>query len=451
MNNSSDCPTISNVSFENYRAFKVRQSIELKSITVLFGYNNSGKSAALRLFPLLASSFSPRGKNYTDSHLDYTSPAIRGATFSDISYGGENRLSLGVEWSDGTRLACEIRQDGLMPEYFHSIDLCLPGANRIERKYVQSASQTSPGFQGYEAETDASKVVVGRNFKFQSQESDDADAFRELAAKQEQFSRSVHWLGSVRAHPPRKFEIGAGVEIGVKPNGEGTAQTLWYLAEQNHAAFKQINDWLGKTCGRKIDIGSNASSANENGRRTVKLETVSAELESLHSGAIRVPIIDAGEGIAQALPVVTLCAQAAHGDLGDTPIIVIEQPELHLHPRSTVDLADFIVDCVKINSKVKYFIESHSESLLLALQTALVEGKVTPEDIGCYWVRPHEDVGNSINLISLDEDGFVSENWPEDVFSETLEQAKKLIHERKMKKAKAETSEQARSGDVSAN
>lgn len=431
---------VKRVFFENYRAFKARQTIELKPITLLFGYNNSGKSAALRFLPLLASSFDAvRQPTYTKSHLNYTASCMRGATFNDITFGNENKLGLGIEWDDGTSVECEIRQDGADPEIFSHLQITFPNQEGTlhQRKFVQSISSDRTNEEVYESTDDPHFLVNVDGFSISPQRAADVKSYDFLRQQQRKFSRSVHWLASIRVHPPREFDIGAGIEIGIKHNGEGTAQTLWYLAESGHKAFEQINEWLENTCGRKIDISTATMTAKPNGRRTVKLETVATTEEALRSGAIRIPILDSGEGIAQALPVVTLCAQAAHGDLGEFPIVVIEQPELHLHPKAIIDLANFLIVCIKQNKNVRFVIETHSESLLLAFQTAIVDQNAEPNEVGCYWVHPDaKHGGNALTPIAIDEEGFISENWPEEVFEETLHQARQLIAKREAKVAK---------------
>lgn len=429
---------IKSVSFENYRAFKAKQTMALKPITLLFGYNNSGKSAALRFLPLLASSFdSERRTTYTKNHLNYATPCIRGATFSDITYGTESKLGLGIEWEDGAAIECEIKQSGPDPEVFSYLQTIVPGqgGELCRQKFVQSASADRGNGEAYELVEDPTILVNVDGFVICPQNGiGQLPQYELLRQRQQAFAQSVHWLASVRTHPPREFEIGAGIEIGIKHNGEGTAQTLWHLAETGHASFEQINKWLERTCGRRIDISTSVTTATSNGRRRVKLETVAAQGESPGSGAIRIPILDSGEGIAQALPVVTLCAQAAHGDLGKYPIIVIEQPELHLHPKATIDLANFLISCVQQNKDVRFVIETHSESMLLALQTAVVEQAAKPDEVACYWVHPNTgSPGNVLTSISIDEDGFISEDWPEEVFEETLHQARKLIAKREAK------------------
>ncbi|MGN2432628.1 AAA family ATPase [Pseudomonas syringae] len=126
------------------------------------------------------------------------------------------------------------------------------------------------------------------------------------------------------------------------------SQTIWDLAQRRSRAFDEINKWLVDTCGRRIILDTLSQNVS-NERTLIKLETISVS-DNDTTSAIRVPILsDSGEGIAQALPVVTLCAQAANGDLGEFPIVLLEQPELHLHPKAIVILADFLVRCIKKN------------------------------------------------------------------------------------------------------
>ncbi|MGR5558960.1 AAA family ATPase [Vibrio fortis] len=137
-------------------------------------------------------------------------------------------------------------------------------------------------------------------------------------------------------------------------------------------------------------------------------------------------MLDSGEGIAQALPVVVLCAMAANGELGATPIIAVEQPELHLHPQATVELANFLLICIEKNPNVRFVLETHSESFLKALQIAIVKGSLNSEEFSCYWVS-HELSGSKANNVNFDSEGFITSSWPQGVFRETINQAKELV------------------------
>jgi AAA15 family ATPase/GTPase len=51
---------ISKIKFKNFKLFKDWQTLEIKPITILIGKNNTGKTAVLKLIPLLESSLSGR-------------------------------------------------------------------------------------------------------------------------------------------------------------------------------------------------------------------------------------------------------------------------------------------------------------------------------------------------------------------------------------------------------
>ena len=80
-----------------------------------------------------------------------------------------------------------------------------------------------------------------------------------------------------------------------------------------------------------------------------------------------VSIADVGFGVSQVLPVLVALIVADPGQL-----VYLEQPELHLHPRAQVALAQVLADAAKRG--VRVVVETHSSLLLLAVQTLVAEG-----------------------------------------------------------------------------
>ena len=75
-------------------------------------------------------------------------------------------------------------------------------------------------------------------------------------------------------------------------------------------------------------------------------------------------LVDVGFGISQALPVIVQCFYAAPGSL-----VILEQPEIHLHPSAQSGLADLMIEAVRAREggkdrNVQLLVESHSEHLL---------------------------------------------------------------------------------------
>lgn len=116
----------------------------------------------------------------------------------------------------------------------------------------------------------------------------------------------------------------------------------------------------------------------------------------------------------QVLPVITLGALASLGKLGAAPILALEQPELHLHPRAHEHVARFLVE---VASNATVVVETHSENLLLAVQVAIASGQVAAEDVVVHWVRATEEGPSYVETIRFDRAARPS-LWPQDVFAE---------------------------------
>ena len=124
----------------------------------------------------------------------------------------------------------------------------------------------------------------------------------------------------------------------------------------------------------------------------------------------KVLITDVGFGVSQILPVLALCYYAPAGS-----IILLEQPEIHLHPSVQSGLADVLIDAVK-NRKVQIVVESHSEHLLRRLQRRVADQTVSPEETALYFC---EAVAEGSKLTALDVDLFGNiTNWPRDFFGD---------------------------------
>lgn len=414
---------LNNIGFNNFKAFKDYQNAEIAPISLFFGYNNSGKSSILRAMKLLADSFKAKDTSqYMNSILDYTSKSIRGASHQELSHIKSSGIEFSLGWADGSSLNFKIKQTGLDPEIIEQVTIVLSGTTYYFLPSLKEGA-TSDIFLLEDQHNSEVKLIV-RNLRFHC---DDID-FSSINRSLDNFSNSVFHLNSTRAFPPREFEIGIGIPLQILADGSGTAETIWYLSENNSPSFTDINNWLELISGRVIDTNTQPISI-KNGKRTVRLETSPSESNRLSSDQLKVSVLDSGEGIAQVLPVITLCAQAANGELGNFPIVVLEQPELHLHPDATVALAEFICVCAQKNKNARFIIETHSESFLLSIQKALVCKKLQNIDFSCNWVSKGSSASQILKVI-FDDDGYIVENWPDDVFGEIFQQTRDLIEAR---------------------
>ena len=119
-----------------------------------------------------------------------------------------------------------------------------------------------------------------------------------------------------------------------------------------------------------------------------------------------VSIADVGFGVSQVLPVIVALHTAEPGQL-----VYIEQPELHLHPKAQVALAEVLGAAAKRG--IRLVVETHSALLILALQSLVAEGKLSPDLVKLHWFKRGRGGATTIRSADLDENGAYGD-WPED-------------------------------------
>jgi hypothetical protein len=126
---------------------------------------------------------------------------------------------------------------------------------------------------------------------------------------------------------------------------------------------------------------------------------------------------DVGIGISQVLPVVV----AALDD--DERLVIVEQPELHVHPKIQAELGDLFIETA-VDGGHSYVIETHSEHLILRLLRRIREtnqGKphngiaITDGDVGVYYVSMNDGC-TRLRRIDIDKKGEFIQPWPDDFF-----------------------------------
>ncbi|WP_024300140.1 AAA family ATPase [Methylomicrobium lacus] len=123
-----------------------------------------------------------------------------------------------------------------------------------------------------------------------------------------------------------------------------------------------------------------------------------------------------GTGISQVLPLVVASNYDSLGLIG------IEQPELHLHPRFQVELADLFLTT---RDKHSFLIETHSEHIVLRLLRRIRESNkaktdnniISPDDISVVYLSPSPD-GTIAERLAITMDGDFEHDWPHGFFDE---------------------------------
>ena len=122
-------------------------------------------------------------------------------------------------------------------------------------------------------------------------------------------------------------------------------------------------------------------------------------------------LTDIGFGVSQILPVLVLCFYVSEGST-----VILEQPEIHLHPSAQAGLADVFIDAL-MQRNVQILFESHSEHLLLRLQRRIAEGTLNKDDVGLFFCMTDENGVSSLSGLEIDRYGNIA-NWPMDFFGD---------------------------------
>jgi predicted ATPase len=121
---------------------------------------------------------------------------------------------------------------------------------------------------------------------------------------------------------------------------------------------------------------------------------------------------DVGVGVSQVIPVIVaaLFAQPGH-------IVIVEEPESHLHPRAQGKLAELLARVSK-ERNVQFIVETHSEHLFRRMQTLIAKQEITPHDAAMYFI---ERDGKAARIRPLEPDDFGRvKYWPEGFFGDAL-------------------------------
>ena len=136
-------------------------------------------------------------------------------------------------------------------------------------------------------------------------------------------------------------------------------------------------------------------------------------------GGATVNLADVGFGVSQVLPVIVALLSAPPGSL-----VILEHPEIHLHPSAQGELADLLIE-VASAGEIQILVESHSEHLLARIQRRIAESargdselKLAPEDVRLYFCE-QEQGKSKLTPLEMQPSGVIS-NWPDDFFGDML-------------------------------
>ena len=231
---------------------------------------------------------------------------------------------------------------------------------------------------------------------------------RELAS----FYHKCDYIAPMRAEAGRYYRI-QGLQVqSVDPTGHNLLEFIASLTPKEKSSYDEFVKNILKIT---VDVPS------ESGMKSIRIKGQNGDFS----------IADVGFGYSQILPVITKLWHTSYiinlynsnsyysrlrfREL-DKSIILMEQPELHLHPAMQAKIADAFIKTVDITRKSEtpstLIIETHSQAIINRIGRRIREGKICPEDINVLLFQKDEKLQNTmIKQITFSNEGQLK-NWP---------------------------------------
>jgi predicted ATPase len=420
---------------KNYRAFE-ELDIDLSKINLFFGPNNSGKSSILSIINVLSQ---------TLNSSDHTVPLLlRGAnedlgTYRDLVFNHDvtKEITIGIHSRQNvTYFAKKLKSDyltgiielkfGFRPKrhevILNNINMRLL-ENNMELKIEKPKSPNSKNYyltySRFEDTVQNKKRKIHffdhflPNLSYDLVDSDSLQYIRVFIMNFVRELKSVEFIGPFRVPPYRSYMFSGESPASVGVHGDRAIDImvmdhLKQRGKEKRNIVNKISDWF-KACGisEKINIRTLSEKHFE-----VVLSHLASESED--------NLMDVGYGCSQVLPILV-----AGFNLGADSLLLVQEPEIHLHPKAQAELGTFFYELAQ--KSIQTIIETHSEHLMLRLQAHVADknSSLNPDDVRVYYVYS-ENGSRKIRKMELNEDGFFKDPWPEGFFPERYAEAKKI-------------------------
>ena len=120
--------------------------------------------------------------------------------------------------------------------------------------------------------------------------------------------------------------------------------------------------------------------------------------------------VHTGFGLTQILPIVVAALAEAEGG-----IMLVENPEVHLHPAGQALMGGFLADVARAG--VQVIVETHSDHVLNGIRRAVKSGRLAPEQVAVHFFKPRSEEGAQVHSPALDATGNI-DVWPAGFFDQ---------------------------------
>lgn len=220
--------------------------------------------------------------------------------------------------------------------------------------------------------------------------------------------RNLIYLGPLREFPKRVYVTSGQTPQDVGIRGERAVDVLWFSHRSSGKKMRNVEEesrnWLRKF-GFANDIRLDRL-GKENYFRVIIIDPTTG---------IETNLADIGFGASQTIPIIIESFYASPNS-----VILIEQPEIHLHPKAQSILGDLFISSTNKAHRT-FIVETHSEHILARVRRGIAENKIQKEKVVIYYFKPTPD-GTHVFEVTLNKQGQY-ESFPDGFFEEDITEA----------------------------
>lgn len=411
---------ITQFTMEEVRCFSERQTLEIRPLTFLVGENSTGKTTALACFHVSADYLRRGG-------VDFNSHPYSMGTFKDIvrnSRKKEKAFKLGVTYQFADELV------ELTVEFFQRKGGIEPAVNSVTVKLAdgeivfEAGNSVGTGMPLTDSDKERNQYRIVcepddlefpiRLFKRFSKglfrdsligESDTKNALAKFWEEREDsfglMSEYTSWdswhhlsvlsTSPIRSRPKRTYDPtrefsdpeGSDVPM-LLMRTEATQKPHWEALKEQLVKFGKVSGLF-----QNIEVKNLGGFLGAPFQLKFKVRGPSAN------------IIDVGYGVSQILPILV---QILNLDAySESPFFLLQQPEVHLHPRAQAEFTSLLVQLASTSNR-SFVIETHSDYMIDRARIDIRKGHIRPEDVSLIYFEPKRNTVK-VHNISFDEMG----------------------------------------------
>ena len=360
----------------NFKPF-ANQLLEFRKLTLFSGLNSTGKSSVMQSLLLLRQSY--QQGLLPEKGLALNGDFVNIGTAQDALFEGakEDLIGFDIVWENNNKATWRFKYD-------REVDVL-----NIDSEPVSSEVYKSNLF--------------GNNFHYLQAERLGSRPFNEMSDYQVQQLGQLGIKGEYAAH---FLAINGRAAI---PNSNLSHPDVIKLKRQNLEQtpnksmdlIDQVEAWMGEISpGTRLKIDAKSD-----------VDLMSFQYSYGDSNPYRATNV--GFGISYTLPIIVAALASTPGT-----IILIENPEAHLHPKGQVKMGQLLA--LAASGGVQVVIETHSDHVLNGIRLAVHGGKLDPKDVQLYYFQRQNQEGQAVTDVvspKIDRNGRI-DRWPDGFFDE---------------------------------